>query len=286
MTPMPPPPSIWLINGRVLFLYVAAVALVYALREANDRVCAASSREKPLPPALIVLLTAVSNLLAVATLVLCANGLSTPTRLSMLALPLAVLLDRYGRLLYLAPSRKRDPLAALAGSLAGLAGGAWLFMRSVAGPEQVLRTAVSGNVKSVPLAEAMSGDAPWAVSLKLVGFYALSLAIFFGLHLLLQRIGPKLLGKDRRPGPAVMAVAVAFALNFLGVAALVLAANASDVQARLAMVGFPLFLILEAYVKLLKMEPARRASHWTGLAGSAGGMLLAGWFLLKGAPLR
>jgi len=279
-------PAIWLIDGPVLFLYVAAVALVFAVREVNDRICTASSREKPVPPAAVLLLTGVSNLLAVATLVLCAHGLDAAPRLSMLAFPGAVLLDRYGRLIYRAPSRKRDPVSGLAGSLAGLAAGAWLFMRT-SGPEQVVRATVSGNVQTVPFTEAMAHDAPWAVSLKLAGFYLLSLAIFFGIHVLLKRTGPKLLGDGRRrAGGAVQAVVLAFALNFLGVAALVLAANASDVQARLAMVGFPLFLIVEAYVKLLKTETARRPSHWSGLAGSAGGMVLAGWFLLRGAPLR
>jgi hypothetical protein len=52
------------------------------------------------------------------------------------------------------------------------------------------------------------------------------------------------------------------------------------------MVGFPLFLIFEAYVKLLKTEPRNRPSHWTGLVGSMSGMILAGFFLMKGAPLR
>ncbi|HXT00316.1 MAG TPA: hypothetical protein VN915_06550 [Elusimicrobiota bacterium] len=281
-------PAVWLISGPVLFLYVVAIASIWALREANDRICTASSREKPLAPAAVVLLTAVSNLLAVATLVLCARGLETTPRLSMLAVPAAVLLERYGRLIYRAPSRRRDPVSGLLGSLGGLAAGAWLFMRASAGPEQVVRAAVSGSVQTVPFAEAMAHDAPWAVSLSLAGFYLLSLAIFFGIHALLKRTGPKLLGDSARPraGGAAQALALAFALNFLGVAALVLAANASDVRARLAMVGFPLFLIVEAYVELLKKEKARRRSHWSGLAGSAGGMVLAGWFLLRGAPLR
>src|SRR6185437_12174631 len=103
-----------------------------------DRILTASSREKPLPSAAIFLLAAASNLLAVATLVLCANGLATPPRLSMLAFPVALLLERYGRLISRAPSRRRDPVSALGGSLAGLAAGAWLFLRRVSGPERVV----------------------------------------------------------------------------------------------------------------------------------------------------
>src|SRR3569832_1030162 len=162
-------PSLWLIDAPTLFLYVAAVFLVYAVCEGNDRVFTASSREKPLPSAAIFLLTAVTGLLAVATLVLCANGLATAPRLSMLALPVAVLLDRYGRLIYRPPSRRRAPVAAQGGSQGGLAAGAWLFMRRVSGPERVVRAAVNGKVQGVDFTQALTGDAPWAVSLLLVG---------------------------------------------------------------------------------------------------------------------
>ncbi len=72
----------------------------------------------------------------------------------------------------------------------------------------------------------------------------------------------------------------------MGVAALIFMANSSDVQTRLAMVGFPLFLIVESYVKLLRAEPQNRPSHWTGLIGSSGGMAVACFFLLRGAPLH
>ena len=291
MTPLMTPqaqPTIWLLNGPVLALYLAGVAMVFLLCAANDRICSSSKKETPMPLAMIVLLTSVSNLLGVASLSLAANALSTATRLSMMALPLLLLVEHYGMIMYRAPQERASAASRLGGSAAGLAIGAWMFLRGAAIAEPVSRVAVPGDVRTIPLTELLKNEANWSVSLKLVVFYVVSVTIFFGLHALLKKASEKLLACpiEKRRGRTAIAAILAFALNFMGVVTLMLLGQSADAQIRLAMVGFPLFLIAESYVKLLRAEPQNRSSHWTGLIGSSGGIVLASFFLLRGAPLH
>jgi hypothetical protein len=281
-------PTIWLINGREIALYLAAAAIAYLLCKAHDRICSSSSKEEPMPPAMIVALTSVSNFLGVASLVLLADALSSSTRLSMLAFPLVLLIEHYGVMMYRSPKERVTPASTLVGSVAGIAIGAWLLMRNAVTTEPVSHVTVPGNVRTIPLSEMLKNEGSWSVSLQLVVFYALSVAIFFGVHALLKKTSQRLLdcpAEKRRPRAAILSL-LAFGLNFLGVAALVFAAKSLDAQVRLAMVGFPLFLITESYTKHLRAEPANRASNWAGLIGSSGGMVLASFFLLRGAPLH
>ncbi|HAM35193.1 MAG TPA: hypothetical protein DEB40_12975 [Elusimicrobia bacterium] len=288
MLTQPQQPGIWFVSGFVLLLYIAAVAIVFLLIKINDRMGFGSSDEEPLPPAAIVALAFVSNLLGVSAIVLLADALSTGVRLSMLALPLLLLIERYGMRIRREAAKWRVHGSALAGSAAGLAAGAWLFMLKRATTEPLRHAVVPGDVRTVPVSELLGDKGTWTVSLQLVAFYLVSVAIFLGLHALLKRMARKLMAcpaKQRGPRTA-LSILIAFVANFLGVFILVFLANASNVQTRLAMVAFPLFLIAESYVKLLRAEPQNRPSHWTGLIGSGGGMALAAFFLLRGAPLH
>ena len=62
--------------------------------------------------------------------------------------------------------------------------------------------------------------------------------------------------------------------------------DATQVPIRQAMLRVPLFLIVEAYVKMLRSDRENKAAHWMGLLGSATGMASAGFWLLRGAPLH
>jgi peptidoglycan/LPS O-acetylase OafA/YrhL len=163
-----------------------------------------------------------------------------------------------------------------------------MFMRNAVTAEPVARVTVPGDVRTIPLTELLRNEGTWSVSLKLVVFYLISVAIFFGVHALLKRATAKLLAcpEDKRKQRTAVAALLAFALNFMGVVTLTLMGKSADAQIRLAMVGFPLFLIAESYVKLLRAEPQNRPAHWIGLISSAGGMVLASFFLLRGAPLH
>ena len=281
-------PTIWLLNGPLLLLYVAATALVVLLSEANTRVYSASSKDKPMPPAVIVVLTLASNLLCVASLVLLADALSSTTRLSMLLLPLLMLFERYVRTVRREPQKKNESAYALIGSVAGLLIGAGLFMSKAVTTEPFSRVTLPPDVATVPVAEVLRDGGNWAISLKLVLFYVVSMTIFVGLHSLIQMAARKLMAcaPEKLKQRAAISSLIAFTLNFMGVVALVLIARSSDVQLRLAMVGFPLFLIAESYTRVLRSEPENRPSNWTGLIGSSSGMVLATFFLLRGAPLH
>ncbi|MFI5362585.1 MAG: hypothetical protein ACHQ49_11500 [Elusimicrobiota bacterium] len=277
-----------MLSGPVLVLYVAAAAIAFVLLEANDRISAASGKEKALPPALIALLTFVSNLLGVVSLVLLANRMSTGARLTMLGVPLLLVVERYGLILWREPQKRGAAAAGFAGSVAGLFAGAVLFLRHAASAEPVAHVSVPGDVPTMALSSMMENRGGWSVSLKLIVFYVVSIAIFFALHAVVKNAALRLTNcpEDKRRQRSALATLLAFALNFGGVAVLIALTNSADVQARLAMVGVPLFLIAESYVKLLRDEPQNRPSYWSGLIGSGGGMILAAFFLLRGAPLH
>jgi len=280
-------PTLWFLNGPLFLLYLIAALIVYVLCVINDKVSISPRRQKPLSPAVIAGLAMISNILGIVTLVAVAAAMSNATRLGMLLLPLVILGFRYYKVIRRTPHKWRAPAAGLGGSVAGLAIGAWLFMRNEAAPEPVGHAVLPGDVHTLRLSEVMNSQA-WTVSLQLVLFYLISLSIFFVLQALLRRSAPRLMAgpEQERRKRAALTVFIAFALNFLGVLALVWLADASDMQIRLAMVGLPLLLILETYVNLLRKEPHNRPAHWTGLIGSCSGMVLAAVLLLRGAPLH
>jgi hypothetical protein len=280
-------PTLWFLNGPLLLLYVIEGLLVYVLCVINDRVVHSPRRQKPLSPAVIAALALVSQLLGVVTFVALANALSGATHLGMLGLPLLILFNRYLRVIRKAPRRWQAPAGALAGSVAGLGSGAWLFMRNATGAEPIGHVVLPGTVHTLRISEVMASR-DWTISLQLVLFYVIALAIFFCLHAVLKRSSLKLMAvpESQRKKRTAWTILIAFATNFLGVVLLVWLADRADIQARLAMVGLPLLLILEAYVKLLRSQPRNRPSHWSGLIGSSAGMVIATFFLLRGAPLH
>jgi hypothetical protein len=286
MTPASPQPSVWSISGPILVLYIAAAVILLLVREANVRV-GASTKEDPLSPAVMAGLAFVSNLLGMATFVMIARALSSSTRLSMLALPAALVAGSY--LMGMGRKAERAGLAAsLLGSLAGIAAGAWFLMRSTLSNDAVSAAAVSGTVQTLAVEDVLRNQGTWAVSLQLGVFYIVALALFFGLHHVLRRAGQRALaaGQEGRGGRLAFKGLASFGVNLLAVFAFAFLAKTSAVQARLAMLGFPLFLIVESYVKLLRAEPHNRPAHWTGLIGSSGGIALGTFLALRGAPLH
>ena len=271
-------PTVWAVSGPVVLLFIVAAAILLAVREANLRfgVIPSAADDKPLHPLLITGLTLVANLIGVATLVLIGRKFHTGTRLSMLILPILLVLERFLRLLWADRKRTTTYLSGMIGSVAGIVLGGWLLMRGAAA-DTLTKVAVSGEVKTVPLLEAIERDGTWSISLNLLVFYVVSLSIFFGLHALITRSGPR---------KALPALLVSFIANFAGGALLIYLAQLAAVQPRLLMVGVPLFLIVEAYSKLLRAEPQNRPANWSGLVGSSGGMAAVAFLLLKGAPLH
>ncbi|MDX6768986.1 MAG: hypothetical protein SF051_05600 [Elusimicrobiota bacterium] len=280
------------LSGPALVLYVVAVAVFIGVASANLRVIeslteGAKARKPGVAAAFAAFITFVSNFIGVATIAMLGKTSGTPPRLSMVALPLLIVLERHARAAIRDAKDRAAHLCALAGSLAGIAAGAWFLLRAVAVEEKVKRAVVSGQVETISVQQALERPENWQVSFQLVVFYLVSLAIFYGAHFGLK-LAADSMAKDLRDGraKAVLTTLVsALALNFFGVGALVLLGQKTGVPIRLAMVLVPLFIITEAYVKLLRSDRENRVGYWAGMTGSAAGMAGAAFLLLKGAPL-
>ncbi len=280
--------TIWLVTGPIMVLYLAAGTIVFLLCEINDRICSVTDAKTAQPSAVTALLSFVSNLLGVASLILLATALDSPTRLSMIIFPFCVLFLRYGNIIERQPLLRAPPAAALGGSASGILLGAWLFMRHGVIHEPVTRVPIPGNVQTIPVQELIHRPGDWSVSLNLVFFYLVSLAIFFLLHAMLKKSAPKQLSvpEEKRKEHTFIAVCTAFCLNFLGVVILVLLARYCHLQLRLAMVLFPLALIGESYWVLMRADPRQKSAHWTGFIGTSLGMLVGMLLLMRDMPLH
>lgn len=279
------------LSGPALVLYVVAVALFVGIVSANLRVIEAltegsKARKPAIAAAFTLLITFVSNLIGAATIALLAKNSGTAARMSMVALPLLLVIERHGRSAVKDQKDRGAHLAGLFGSVAGLASGAWLLLRGVAVQEQVRHQVVSGTVKTLTVEQALAHPQDWTVSGQLVVFYLMSLSIFWAAHWGLK-LSSEAMGQDLREGRAkalLTALVSALVLNFFGVGALVLIGQAASVPIRIMMVVVPLFIVVESYVQLLRSDRENRFGHWAGLVGSAAGMAGAAFLLLKGAP--
>lgn len=283
---------VWGLSGPTLVLYVVAVALFMGILTANRRVIGAltegAKARRPGPAAAFTaLITLASNFIGVATIALLAKTSGASPRLSMVALPLVLLVERHLRAMRGAARTRGVHAAALVGGAAGLLGGAWALLRSTSAAEQVKRAVVSGEVRTLRVTEAMERPENWTISIQLVVFYLVSLAVFYGAHHGLKLFADSM-ASDLREG-RLKALALSFlcalGLNFFGVAGFVMLGEAAHVPVRLAMVLVPMFLITEAYVKLLRADRENRYGYWAGLTGSFAGMASATYLLLRGAAV-
>lgn len=279
------------LSGPALVLYVVAVALFLGIVSANLRVIealteGAKARKPSVAAAFALLITFVSNFIGAATIALLGKTSGTAARMSMIALPLLLVVERHARAAVKDAKDRAVHLSALAGSVAGLLSGAWFLLRGVVAQEQVKRAVVSGNVRTLTVEEAMAHPQDWTISGQLIVFYLLALAIFWAAHWGLK-LSSESMAKDLRDARAkalLTALVSALVLNFFGVGALVLLGQAAHVPIRIAMILVPLFIVVESYVQLLRSDRDNRFGHWMGLLGSAAGMAGAAFLLLKGAP--
>lgn len=292
MNPEPSQHYVLNLSGYILFLYAAAVAIFYAVMIGNVRMIegrpAADNRRTGWAAALIFLITLGSNLIGAATVALLSKVFAIPSRQSMVAAPLVLLLERHIRLAIASPKDRRNHAFALAGAAAGMLAGAAVFLLADVPQETFKRALIPGDVVTMPVSDALQNPESWSISIQLVVFYCVSLAIFEFAHFYLKRLSGSMSGglREGSPRETGIALASAVALNFLGVAALVLLGRSAQVQIRQAMVLLPLFLIMESYMKLLRADAVNRRSYITGLAGSALGLAGAGFLLLRHAPIH
>jgi hypothetical protein len=284
VNPTPSPHYILNLDGYSLALYVAAAAILYIVMIGNIRVFD-SGREAGKPiggkPALLNSLVAMgSNFVGVATIAMLSKLSSIPSRRSMVAVPLILLVERHVRLAFFSPKERSNHVYAAAGAAAGMLAGAVALLHPDAPQETIARALIPGDVVTMPVGDALQNPGGWTISIQLVVFYCISLAIFEVIHYYLNRSARPLAEALRsgRPRETWTVFLSALGLNFVGAGAFVLLGKLTQVPVRQAMFFLPLFVISESYVKLMRDAPADRRSHLLGLTGS--GLALASAWLL------
>lgn len=128
----------------------------------------------------------------------------------------------------------------------------------------------------------------WTISVQLLILYVVSVAIFFAANAVHKKAEDGLKARVASGDAAASAgiALLAFALNFAGVAALVLVTKKTGEQVRMAMVLLPLFLIVEQHVRALRSAPHERRIQLLGILGVAAGMGAAVAAFMPHAPLK
>lgn len=280
------------LSGYILFLYAAAVVIFYAVMMGNLRLLGlqpeAGKAKKGWAAWHVVLITMASNFIGAAALALLSKVFLIPSRHTMAFIPLLLLVERHVRLSLMSPKDRRDHALALTGAAAGLLAGAALFFGSDIVQETFTHVVLPADIPTMPVADAMQNPSSWSISIQLVVFYCVALAVFESAHYYLN-LWSKSMGEGLRAGrqrETWTALASALGVNFLLVALFVLLGRRFDVQIRLAMFLLPLFVIMESYVKRMRADLVNRRSYLLGLGGSVLGMLSAGLLFLRNAPIH
>lgn len=280
------------LSGYTLFLYAAAVAIFYAVLMGNLRLIGdrtqAGKEKSGRHGAPLFLIALGTNILGAAAVALLGKLLSIPSRQSMVYAPLLLLLERHIRLTLESPNDRRHHAVAVSGAAAGMLAGAAAFLGSDAVQETFARVQIPGDVVTMPVPEALQNPSGWSISIQLVVFYCISLAILEVVHHLLKRMSKSKAVelRDGRRRETLIAFASALALNFLAVGLFILLGKWAAVQIRQAMILLPLFLIAESYVKLMRADLVNRRSYMLGLAGSGLGLAGAWLLFLRSAPIH
>jgi len=130
--------------------------------------------------------------------------------------------------------------------------------------------------------------ATWTLSVQLLVLYVVSVAIFFAANAVQKKAADGIKGKIAAGsvGASAGLVLLTAALNFAGVAALVVICKKTGENIRMAMVLLPLFLIVEQHVRAMRNQPQERRVQLLGIAGVALGMGAAVAMLMPHAPLK
>lgn len=128
----------------------------------------------------------------------------------------------------------------------------------------------------------------WTISVQLLVLYVVSVAVFFGLHAVAKKVEGAV--KDRvakgEAGPSAGILLLTSALNFAGVLAIVLVTKKTGENIRMAMIGVPLFLIVEQHVRQLRNHPEERRLQLLGMTGVIAGICSAVAVFMPHAPLK
>lgn len=128
----------------------------------------------------------------------------------------------------------------------------------------------------------------WTISVQLMILYVVSVAVFFAAHAVHKKAEDQL--KDRvakgEAGASAAIFGLALLLNALGVAAVVFVTKKTGENVRMAMIGVPLFLVVEQHFRQLRNAPQERRVQLLGVAGVVLGMAGAVAAIMPHAPLK
>lgn len=128
----------------------------------------------------------------------------------------------------------------------------------------------------------------WTISVQLMILYVVGVAIFFAAHAVHKKAADALKDKVSKgeAGPSAGVFLLAVLLNFAGVAALAFVTKKTGENIRMAMVGVPLFLIIEQHVRALRNAPQERRVQLLGVVGVIAGTVAAVAAFMPHAPLK
>ena len=128
----------------------------------------------------------------------------------------------------------------------------------------------------------------WTISVQLLVLYVVSTALFFILYGINRKTTEPLKpAVNEGKIAALFAVfALAAASNFIGVVSLVILAKKLKTIPPLALVGLPLLLILEQYLRKMRSGAGEMRIHVAGALGLFVGMVSSAWLLMRHSPIK
>jgi hypothetical protein len=119
-------PGTWTVSVRLLILYVVSVGLFYVVdggnRSASEPLKEGVKNGNAASQAIVFVVAAASNALAVLTFVFICRKMNTVPRLAMVGLPLALLLENHVRAIRASREHRRLELLLAAGMAIGIIG--------------------------------------------------------------------------------------------------------------------------------------------------------------------
>lgn len=127
----------------------------------------------------------------------------------------------------------------------------------------------------------------WTIHVQLLILYVASTVLFFALQWFQQRATSPVLKKIQTGSiPSLLPVFVlSTGATFVGVVGIVILSKLLSVVAPIAVIGFPLFLLLETHVKTMMANKDQTRFQLTAAAGVLVGMGSGVWLLLRHHPI-
>ncbi|MEK7389814.1 MAG: hypothetical protein AAB036_08945 [Elusimicrobiota bacterium] len=138
------------------------------------------------------------------------------------------------------------------------------------------------------VAEQLRNNELWTISVQLLILYVVTVALFLGAHAINQKVlaSSKEAVSKGKASASALAFILFSAVNIMCVATLAYLARKTGETPRLAMVGVPLFLLLEKHVSAMRAVPEHRRFNMVAAAAVAAGALGGIFAFMPHAPFK